>query len=724
MMPPVRRLLTILALAVAAAAAGPVMAGAVGARAETPADAASTVEAQPAGDADSTGPTAGDHVIPPGLEARVRALLAPAISAGAVAAIAIDRDAIRIDVSPSGASVALSHPSRATAGAIALPSFAAKVAGARSEEAADDPGVATVLSALRTTDHGAFPWQLLKPTPAPPAPPHPPDEATTQTGTPEIRGFLPEDLAWRRAAREAGPLGWGSLLVSVCALVGLALFAARRRGAGARGADRPRGPRRARPGVRVVAAGLALAAIVGSATLLDAIARRALPAPRWVRGPGPDPATPPPEGSAALYAWGDSTMTGDCYWPQLDIPRLAAWALGGKLGDAPLHVTNLAVSGSSLSGGLPDRLMTVLTEAARYKPRVVLIHIGHNEHSGPKPIVPAEGFEGERLALEAGYDSKMRVIAQACRDAGALLVVVLPMSNKAGSPPQWSVHADTVSEADRARVEALLGDAQARLGAGEPAQALTLADEAAALSPDFARSHWFRGLALDALGRLPEAYAAYDRAVMLDRDRSRATPSQNDLLRKLCAEGLARCVDPEASLRAEGVRLDDRQFVDHHHPRVAGHVRIAQLMADAVADALGLPTPRHIDPDHLPPPFDLAGTDWQIATSNASWYLAQATRIEAFDAFAFHAALVRAERAVDAVEALLPTDPGARDGEVRRVAFQRAILAAFRGDSAAARRLVAQARTGPPNFWVSHALADPENRALLERVVPESALGE
>ncbi len=707
MMPPVRGLLTI----------WPVAASALAASAATP-DAAVAPDSSAVVGATATpraeGP--GDFVVPPGLEARARALLAPALAAGAVAAIAIDRGTIRVEVSPSGARVTLTHPSRAAAGAIALPSFAVALPA----PSKDDPGVAAVLSALRANDHGAFPWQQLKPTPEPLAPPHPPDGPATQAGTPEIRGFLPEDQPWRRAAREAGPLGWGALLSGVFALAG-AISAAR--GRRRRGGRSPR-PTAARPAVRAVAACLALGAIAGSAYLLDAMARRALPAPRWVRGPGPDPATPPPEGSAALYAWGDSTMTGDCYWPQLDIPRLAAWALRGTLGDAPLHVTNLAVAGTSLSVGLPDRLMTVLAEPARYRPQVVLIHIGHNEHAGPKPTVPAEGFEAERLALEAGYGAKMHVIARACRDAGALLVVALPMSNKAGSPPQWSVHAESVSEADRARVEALLGDAEARLAAGQPTQALELAEEATALSPEFARSHWFRGLALDALHRLPEAYAAYDRAVTLDRDRSRATPAQNDLLRKLCAEGLARCVDPEASLRAEGVRLDDSQFVDLHHPRAAGHVRIAQLMAGAVADALGLPAPRRIDADHLPPPFDLAGTDWQIATSNASWYLAQATRIEAFDSFAFHDALARAERAIDAVEANLPEDPGERDDELRRVAFQRAILAAFRGDSAAASRSLARARTGPPSFWVSHALADPDNRAVLARVAPAPALGD
>jgi lysophospholipase L1-like esterase len=712
MMPRVRRPLTIWALTAALSTS------AVCAYAATAADADTAYEA-PAPGAAATPDPAGDssgYVIPPGLESRVRALLAPAIASGAVGAISIDRDTIHVDLAPSGARVTLTHPSRGAADAVTLPSFAVALPAPPGDAA----GVEALLNALRANDDGGFPWQLLEPTPPPPAPAHPPDGPATEAGTPEIRGFLPDDAPWRRAAREAGPLGWGLVVAGLFAFGGLAATARRRlrRGEGSR---RPTTVRRA---IRVVASCLALAAIVGSAYLLDAVARRALPAPRWVRGPGPDPATPPPDGYAGVYAWGDSTMTGDCYWPQLDIPRLAAWALGERLGDAPLHVSNLAVSGSSLSGGLPDRLMTVLTEPARYRPRVVLLHIGHNEHSGPKPIVPPEGFEAERLALEAGYDAKMRVIAQACRDARALLVVVLPMSNKAGSPPQWSVHAEAVSAADRAQVEVLLGDARSRLAAEDPAQALSLAEQAVALSPEFARSHWFRALALDALRRLPEAYAAYDRAVMLDRDRSRATPSQNDLLRKLCAEGLARCVDPEASLRAEGVRLDDRWFVDHHHPRAAGHVRIAQLMADAVADALSLPTPRRIDAERLPPPFDLAGTDWQIATSNASWYLAQATRIEAFDSFAFHDALVRAERAIDAVEAHLPEDPRARDDELRRVAFQRAMLATFRGDPAAARRWVSRARTGPPNFWVSHALADPDNRALLERAVPAAALGD
>ncbi|MEZ4269381.1 MAG: GDSL-type esterase/lipase family protein [Myxococcota bacterium] len=711
-----RRLLTIWAMAAALGLA------AADARAATPPDAATAVDAAPAPSAVSSAATApaaeapGDYVVPPGLEPRVRALLAPAIGAGAVGAIAIDRGAIRIETTPSGAQVTLTHPSRATADTLALPSFAV----ALSARPSDAPDLETVLSALRANDTGNFPWQRLEPTPEPALPPHPPDSPSTQTGQPEIRGFLPDDVPWRRAAREAGPLGWGALVAGAVALFALVLAVGRRR----RSADRARQTAPARPAVRLVAAGLALAAIGGSAYLLDAIARRALPAPRWVRGPGPDPATPPPEGSAALYAWGDSTMTGDCYWPQLDIPRLAAWALGDKLGDAPLHVTNLAVSGSSLSGGLPERLMTVLSEPERFRPRVVLVHIGHNEHAGPKPVVPTEGFEAERRELEAGYDAKIRVIARACRDAGALLVVVLPMSNKAGSPPQWSVHGDGVGAGERAEVERLLGEAQTRLVAGDAVQALAMADQAAGLSPEFARSHWFRGQALDALGRKAEAYAAYDRAVMLDRDRSRATPSQNDLLRRLCAEGLARCVDPEASLRAEGVRLDDRYFVDHHHPRAAGHVRIAQLMADAVAEALGLPTPRRLDATRLPEPFDLAGTDWQIATSTASWYLAQATRIEAFDSFAFQDALTRAERAIEGVEARLPEDPGAREGELRRVAFQRAMLAAFRGDAEGARRLLARARQGPPNFWVEQARADTDNRAVLERVVPAAEIGD
>ncbi|MCB9727129.1 MAG: tetratricopeptide repeat protein [Deltaproteobacteria bacterium] len=574
-----------------------------------------------------------------------------------------------------------------------------------------------MLDTLRANDHGDFPWRELPPEPASPGPEQTPAAIAARADRPELRGFLPDESSWHRLARKAGPGGWALALLALALLALLLTAGARRLLPSPRRVVRPT----ARPVVRLAAALLAGGTLLGSALLLDALARRALPAPRWVRGPGPRPATPPPDGALGLYAWGDSTMTGDCFWPQLDIPRLAAWALGHTLDGAPLHVVNLAVSGSSLVSGLPEHLMTVLSEPATYRPRVVLVHIGHNEHQSSEPTVPSAGFEAERRALDANYDRDMHIIAEACRAAGALLVVALPMSNKAGSPPQWSVHGEDVGAADRARVEALLANAEARLAAGDGERALDLAEQAVAISPEFARARWLRGRALEALGRTPEAWQAFDRAVMLDRDRSRATPSQNELLRDLCAEGLARCVDPEASLRADGVRLDDRFFVDLHHPRLEGHVRIAQLMADAVADALGQPPPRRIDPAHLPAEFDLTGTDWQMATSAASWYLAQSGRVEPLDAYAFHDDLDRAERALAAVEAALPADPGARAAELRRVAFQRAMVAAFRQDGATAAAQLRRAVTGPPDAWVGHALADPYNRALLQRVIPADA---
>lgn len=130
--------------------------------------------------------------------------------------------------------------------------------------------------------------------------------------------------------------------------------------------------------------------------------------------------------------------------------------------------------------------------------------------------------------------------------------------------------------------------------AGEPAGAVERFDRALELEPLHAETYFQRGRALEALGRMPEAFASYEAARDLDHNPFRALGAFNAILRDLAARHPhVVLADAEAAFagasapRAPGFDL----FLDYVHPTREGNRILARVVFDAlVAGALVHPT--------------------------------------------------------------------------------------------------------------------------------------
>jgi tetratricopeptide (TPR) repeat protein len=185
-----------------------------------------------------------------------------------------------------------------------------------------------------------------------------------------------------------------------------------------------------------------------------------------------------------------------------------------------------------------------------------------------------------RISLERIADIAMR--------AGAEVIFVTPASNLKDSTPFKSQHTDGLSASDRSRSEALLADAQQRIGASAWHEALELLDAALAIDPRFAELHYRRGAVLLALGRADEAAAAFRRARDEDVCPLRALSPMRETVAEVAREKGATLVDfvdlvERRALAEQGFAIPGAEyFLDHVHPTIAGNRILALALVDAL----------------------------------------------------------------------------------------------------------------------------------------------
>ncbi len=186
------------------------------------------------------------------------------------------------------------------------------------------------------------------------------------------------------------------------------------------------------------------------------------------------------------------------------------------------------------------------------------------------------------------YRASLQRMAAIARSAGSALIFVTPASNLRSSSPFKSEHTQGVPPEQLARSEQLLeiGRRQNRTGAW--AEALSTLDEALALDPRFAALHYQRGLALFALERFAEAKQAFVRARDEDVCPLRFLSEMGLVLEEVSASTGTRLVDFVDLLERDLERrrghsiLGKEDFLDHVHPTIGGHRRLALALTEAM----------------------------------------------------------------------------------------------------------------------------------------------
>jgi tetratricopeptide (TPR) repeat protein len=285
-----------------------------------------------------------------------------------------------------------------------------------------------------------------------------------------------------------------------------------------------------------------------------------------------------------------------------------------------------------------------MEELARYEPDLFIILDGHNEflehrtYSGiialPKPVrglaslahrtrlsavaraaaeklkpsspVPArhvfsdevntmlERVEGPE-AYRRDDDLRARIVdhfkfnlsrmADIAHSAGAKVVLVTPASNLRDCSPFKSENRAGISDTELRSWQSTVTQATSLLASSNWNGALSALDAAAKIDPRYAQTHYLRGRVLWELGRFKEAKSAFLRAMDEDVCPVRALTPIVDAVTEVAAQRSLPQVDFVKLLDglAEHGTPGDDWFLDHVHPTIEGHRRLALALIEEMA---------------------------------------------------------------------------------------------------------------------------------------------
>lgn len=170
------------------------------------------------------------------------------------------------------------------------------------------------------------------------------------------------------------------------------------------------------------------------------------------------------------------------------------------------------------------------------------------------------------------------------RSAGAEVVLINPAANLRHCSPFKSESSPLAPE-DADRWRDLFGRAEAARDAGDWERALVDVEAALELDERYAGAHFLRGQALDALGRLGEATAAYQRAREEDVCPLRAPGAVSEIVEATARQRDVPWVDFRTLVEArsrDGIPGGDL-FLDHVHPTIEGHRLLALEIVETLA---------------------------------------------------------------------------------------------------------------------------------------------
>jgi len=322
----------------------------------------------------------------------------------------------------------------------------------------------------------------------------------------------------------------------------------------------------------------------------------------------------PRPGAFELYMVGESTPAGEPYDASLAPPQLVSRMFGGRLAGRPISVVNLARRAQSIYPQEMALRQALCCRDAR-NPGAVLIYSGNNDDGTrlEKPLRERalQFLEGPSRAMDAllflvwkasgagsslpSYEFHLRRIIEMSLSSGLTPILSTVPSNVVGIDPALPF-TDDLPQVTRAMLEK-----------GDRIRASGRCGEALAYFRSLSRERpslrgyirYKQAECLSCLGRYREARALFLSCLSAPSQPDyfmRATPAQNDLLRRLAAEYRIPLADSEALFQAASVHglIGDELFADGHHPNIKGHLLIDQAYAQALAGAFSEPIPRPI----------------------------------------------------------------------------------------------------------------------------------
>lgn len=189
-----------------------------------------------------------------------------------------------------------------------------------------------------------------------------------------------------------------------------------------------------------------------------------------------------------------------------------------------------------------------------------------------------------RAGVIAHFEWNLRRIVGVCEAAGVPLILIRQPCNLADCPPFKSEYDPGLSDSERARGAELLARAQAQY-AHDLRSAMALLEQALECDPTHALTWYELGKCREAVAEWEPARTAFVAARDHDVCPLRSVSEIEQILATVAAETGTPVVDAHALLEQEtphGI-LGDFLLVDHVHPSVTGHQKLARRLAVELA---------------------------------------------------------------------------------------------------------------------------------------------
>jgi len=191
--------------------------------------------------------------------------------------------------------------------------------------------------------------------------------------------------------------------------------------------------------------------------------------------------------------------------------------------------------------------------------------------------------EAWRERVTAQFEESVRTMVSDCRAAGVPVILVKLGANLRDCPPFKSEHRPGLSADQEDAWQAAFEAGVAAEPTNAPA-ALAGYRQAEAIDATQALLDYRLARTLDRLGRAPEALQYYSRAKEQDVCPLRILAPFQEILARVAAETGAPLVDAAALIAAEAPDAIPGfdWYLDHVHPNIGGHQRIARALAEQV----------------------------------------------------------------------------------------------------------------------------------------------
>lgn len=186
------------------------------------------------------------------------------------------------------------------------------------------------------------------------------------------------------------------------------------------------------------------------------------------------------------------------------------------------------------------------------------------------------------------FNFHLQRMLQLCRNAKVPVVLINPVCNIGDSPPFKSEHRPDLSSADLAQWDALLDKARERFRreSYDLHAAAALLEQACEIDPMHAGGWYTLAECYRAIGRMDQAREAYLRAKELDVCPLRILEPMHQAILDLADNTNTPLVDVQRLFEQKSPHgiVGSDQLVDHVHPSIEGHQRIADALADKLVE--------------------------------------------------------------------------------------------------------------------------------------------